>query len=86
VYFAEDVDIQDHPNIFLKFVTWLSFASPKQLGYGERLDSINGIRVRCEWDKPSRRPNAEVLDSRGTTVWNVQEPEPKPTELNENFA
>jgi hypothetical protein len=86
VYFAEDVDIQDHPDIFLKFVAWLSFASPKQLGYGERLDSIDGMRVRCEWDKPSRRPNAEVLDSRGTTVWNVQEPEPEPTELNENFA
>jgi hypothetical protein len=82
VYFAEDVDIQDRPDIFLKFVAWLSFASLKQLGYGERLDSIDGVRVRCEWDNPSRRPNAEVLDSRGTTVWNVQEP----TELTESFA
>jgi hypothetical protein len=86
VYFAKDVDIQDHPDIFLKFVAWLSFASLKQLGYGKRLDSINGWRVWCEWDHPSRRPNAEVLDSRGTTVWNVQELEPEPTELNESFA
>ncbi len=86
LYFENDVDIQDRPDIFLKFVTWLSFASLKQLGYGERLDSIDGMRVRCEWDKPSRRPNAEVLDSRGTTVWNVQELEPGPTELNKSFA
>lgn len=85
VYFDNDVDIRDRPDIFLKFVAWLSFASLKQLGYGEPMDSINGVPVRCRWNHPSRRPKAEVLDSRGTTVWNVQ-PEPKPTKLNERFA
>jgi hypothetical protein len=96
MYFVKDVDIQDRPDIFLKFVAWLSFASPEQLGYGGPLDSIDGVRLQCQWDNPSRRPHAEVLDSRGTTVWNVKEAEAEaeaeteselvPTDLNESFA
>jgi hypothetical protein len=83
-YFSRDVDILDRPETFLKFVAWLSFASPEQLGYGKPFDSISGVRIQCEWDNPSRRPKAEFLDSRGTTVWNVKEPEP--AELNQSFA
>ena len=44
MYFTKDVNIQDCPNIFLKFVAWLLFALPKQLGYGEPLEfGANGI-------------------------------------------
>src|SRR5256885_11485633 len=56
-------------------------------------DNIGGVPIECEWDKPSTRPNAEVLDARGTTVWTAREPEPvptepkpAPTELDEGFA
>ena len=65
--FEGHVDIKDDPETFLKFIASLSFASPEKLGQGKPLDDINGVRIQCEWNKPSRRPNAEVLDSRGTT-------------------
>ena len=85
-YFKDDVDIKDDPVTFLKFIAWLSFASPEKLGQGKPLDDIIGVRIQCEWDKPSRRPNTEVPDSRGTTVWEVKELERETTGLNENFA
>jgi hypothetical protein len=84
VYFAGDLNIQEHPEAFLKFVAWLSFSPPEQLGYGSPPGDIGGVPINCEWDKPSIRPNAEVLDARGTTVW--MDREPVSTELHEGFA
>ena len=92
VYYDADVDIENNPETFMKFVAWLSFASPEQLGYGKDFDSIGGVRFQCEWNNPSRRPKAEVLDSRGTTVWTVKCPEQfslndlKTTTLDESLA
>src|SRR2546421_2702660 len=92
VYYDADVDIENNPETFMKFVAWLSFASSEQLGYGKDFDSIGGVRFQCEWNNPSRRPKAEVLDSRGTTVWTVKCPEQfslndlKTTTLDESLA
>src|SRR5436190_20748065 len=80
------MDIKDEPETFLKFIAWLSFASPDKLGQGKPLDDINRVRIQCEWNEPSRRPNAEVLNSRGTTVWEVKELGLESTRLNESFA
>jgi len=80
------VDIKDDPKTFLKFIAWLSFASPEELGQEKPLDVINEVRIQCEWNEHSRRPNAEVLDSRGTTVWEVKELGAESTGLNESFA
>src|SRR2546429_2549800 len=85
-YFKDDLDIKNDPETFLKFVAWLSYASPEMLGQGKPLDVINKVRIQCEWNEPSRRPNAEVLDSRGTTVWEVKELGPGSTGLNQSFA
>ena len=63
MYFAKDMDIQDNPDIFLKFIAWLLFALLKQLGYGGSLDSIDRWQVWCKWDKPFKCPNMEVLNS-----------------------
>jgi len=84
-YFKDDLDIKNDPETFLEFVAWLSYASPEMLGQGKPLDVINKVRIQCEWSEPSRRPNAEVLDSRGTTVWEV-ELGPESTELDELLA
>jgi hypothetical protein len=86
VYFANDLNIKKLPETFLKFVAWLSFASPEQLGYSSPPESIGGVLIQCEWNKPSIRPNAEVLDTRGTTVWTVGEPKPVLTELDKGLA
>jgi len=85
-YPKDDLDIKNDPETFLKFVAWLSYSSPEMLGQGKPLDVINEVRIQCEWNKPSRRPNAEVLDSRGTTVWEVKELGPELTGLNQSFA
>lgn len=92
-YFANGLNIEKHPEAFLKFVAWLSFSPPEQLGYEAPPDNIGGVPIECEWDKPSTRPHAEVLDARGTTVWTARKPEPVPTEpkpvpteLDEGFA
>ena len=85
-YPKDDLDIKDNPEMFLKFVAWLLYASPEMLGQGNPLDKIGEVPIQCEWNKPSRRPIAEVLDSRGTTVWEVRDPKPESTGLNENFA
>ena len=63
-----------NPESFLKFFAWLSFASPQQLGHGERLDIINGVEFKCNWKKFAQRVRPEALDSRGTTIWNAWEP------------
>jgi hypothetical protein len=86
VYFANDLNIEEHPETFLKFVTWLSFSPPEQLGHESPPDKIGGVPIKYEWDKPFTRPNTEVLNTRGTTVWIAREPEPVSTKLNEGFA
>ena len=53
-YFKDDLDIKNDPETFLKFVAWLSYASPEMLGQGKPLDVINKVRIQCEWNEPSR--------------------------------
>src|SRR5271156_6293324 len=86
VYFAADLNIEEHPEVFLKFVAWLSVSSPDQLGYGSPPDKIGKVPIECTWNDPSKRPNPELLDSRGTTVWKATKRTPVSTELDEGFA
>src|SRR5271170_2969650 len=69
--FDNDLDMTKNPESFLKFVAWLSFASPQQLGHGKRQDIINGVEFQCDWKKFVQIVRPEALDSRGTTVWNA---------------
>ena len=74
VYFDKDLDIVENPETFLKFVAWLSFASPQQFGRGEHIDSIDGVEFKCFWEKSVQFVRPEALDSRGTTIWHAWEP------------
>lgn len=84
VRFDNDLDVSKNPESFLKFVAWLSFASPQQLGHGKRQDIINGVEFKCDWKKFAQIVRPEALDSRGTTVWNAWEPV-KPTGLEDDL-
>ena len=85
MYFDKDLDISTNPETFLKFVAWLSFASPQQLGHGERLNNVDGVAFECNWEEFALLVRPEALDSRGTTVWNAWKPE-KLTGLEENLT
>lgn len=85
VCFDNDLDIRESPETFLKFVAWLSFASPQQFGCGKHIDSIDGVEFKCFWDKSVQFVRPEALDSRGTTVWHAWEPV-KPKGLEEDLA
>jgi serine/threonine protein kinase len=74
VYFGNDLDIGKNLETFLKFVAWLSFASPQQFGRGKHIDSIGGVEFKCFWEKSVQFVRPEALDSRGTTVWHAWEP------------